>query len=105
MIARSEFGPLAVQTTETSLALRWRSRAISDVALGLVVLPGSSASATGTSCASLHGRTRTGGDTVALKWRLPFDENPAASWAEIQLREFSGARDGATARSIHHRKV
>ncbi|MEO8334091.1 MAG: hypothetical protein ABI664_03910 [bacterium] len=32
------------------------------------------------------------GDTVALKWRLAFAPNPAAHWADIQLREFSGTR-------------
>jgi hypothetical protein len=38
-------GPLVVQTNPASLALSWQSRAIGDVALGFVVLPGSTANA------------------------------------------------------------
>jgi hypothetical protein len=43
------------------------------------------------------------GDTVALKWRLAVDPAPTSTWAESQLREFSGARsavrDGAVVRA------
>jgi hypothetical protein len=43
------------------------------------------------------------GDTVALKWRLAVEASPAETWAESQLREFSGTRsavrDGAVVRA------
>ena len=91
-IACSEFGPLAVQTTETSLALRWRSRAISDVALDLVVLPGSSANAdsavrrvvTPASHATrmrFNGRVVTGGDSPGT-WDGDFRYGHGVNWMQ-----------------------